>query len=119
MLAPKSKLKLSERLAKTAIILGSLAIGVMVFLVLNYVVLGLPTVILGGQEVMLTTGYLLYVGVRIAGIAAAALFYLYFGDALANFLRWKIVSWQQLVLIIAGVIAMLYVEYMLYVNRIA
>lgn len=87
--------------------------GIMVFLVLNYAVLGLPTVVLGGQEVILTTGYLLYVGVRMAGIAAAALFYLYFGDVLANVLRRRIVSWQQLVLIIVGVAAILYIEYVL------
>jgi hypothetical protein len=113
MLAPISKLNLSEQLAKTAVALGSLAIGITVFLVLNYVVLGLPTVVFGGQEVMLTTGFLLYVGVRVAGIAVAALFYLYFGNALANILRRKIVSLKQLIIIIAGIAAVLYAGFIL------
>jgi hypothetical protein len=113
MLTPISRLHLSERLAKIAVALGSVAIGITVFLVLNYAVLGLPTVVFGGQEVMLTTGFLLYVGVRVAGIAVAALFYLYFGNALANILRRKIVSWKQLILIITGIAAALYAWFIL------
>jgi hypothetical protein len=112
MLAPEYRLKLSEKLAKAAMILGSLTVGIMVFLALNYAVLGFPEVVFG-HGVMLTTGYLLYVGVRVAGVAVAALFYLYFGDAITNSLRKKMVSPQHLVLIIAGIATILYIEYTL------
>lgn len=113
MLAPKTEPALLERLAKAAIALGSLAAGVAVFMALNQVVSGIPAAVIGGQEFVLTTGYLLYVGVRVAGVAAAALFYLSFGDAIANMLRRRIVSWQHLVVVIAGIAAILYVDYLL------